>query len=322
MQAGNSIGGAVSPDAAGRGAELPARRRQGVRREDARAGRRHPGRICPTSFARGRPGRRPAGQRFVFALFDADQIWSPTWPTRKAPKLTKFENIGRQPHDAPGDARRTPLFAGLFGEDGLRCSTCGPRTAVRRILAGYGAARSRCRCSRCRTCAAGGGRATPTRPRSAATGAGGRHRDWREVGRDSRRRPAGVRDGAPRRAPGVGQLRRARLRPRAGDRHPHAPGDRTLEPGKAVLHMEFTPRGEAVWISSRDANRVSVFDTPASVDAGRAAARATPRRVLHQPRRAWGSEHGSRLIFSTTRWQHGRSARAGPSRSHRRGARR
>jgi protein NirF len=36
---------------------------------------------------------------------------------------------------------------------------------------------------------------------------------------------------------------------------------RTLEPGAAVLHMEFTPRGEAVWISSRDANRVSVVDT-------------------------------------------------------------
>ena len=36
---------------------------------------------------------------------------------------------------------------------------------------------------------------------------------------------------------------------------------RTLEPGAAVLHLEFTPRGEAVWISSRDANRVSVVDT-------------------------------------------------------------
>jgi protein NirF len=35
----------------------------------------------------------------------------------------------------------------------------------------------------------------------------------------------------------------------------------TLEPGKAVLHMEFTPRGEAVWISARDANRVVVLDT-------------------------------------------------------------
>jgi protein NirF len=35
----------------------------------------------------------------------------------------------------------------------------------------------------------------------------------------------------------------------------------TLEPGKAVLHLEFTPRGEAVWISARDDNRVLVYDT-------------------------------------------------------------
>ncbi len=35
----------------------------------------------------------------------------------------------------------------------------------------------------------------------------------------------------------------------------------TLEPGKAVLHLEFTPRGEAVWISARDDNRVVVYDT-------------------------------------------------------------
>lgn len=36
---------------------------------------------------------------------------------------------------------------------------------------------------------------------------------------------------------------------------------RTLEPGRALLHMEFTPRGEAVWISARDDNRVAVVDT-------------------------------------------------------------
>ena len=35
----------------------------------------------------------------------------------------------------------------------------------------------------------------------------------------------------------------------------------TLEPGKAVLHMEFTPRGEAVWISCRDDHLVRVIDT-------------------------------------------------------------
>lgn len=36
---------------------------------------------------------------------------------------------------------------------------------------------------------------------------------------------------------------------------------RTLEPGRAVLHMEFTPRGEEVWVSARDSNRVTVYNT-------------------------------------------------------------
>ena len=35
----------------------------------------------------------------------------------------------------------------------------------------------------------------------------------------------------------------------------------TFSPGKAVLHMEFEPRGEEVWLSSRDSNRVSVVNT-------------------------------------------------------------
>ena len=35
----------------------------------------------------------------------------------------------------------------------------------------------------------------------------------------------------------------------------------TLRPGKAVLHMEFEPRGEEVWLSARDSNRVSVVNT-------------------------------------------------------------
>jgi len=34
-----------------------------------------------------------------------------------------------------------------------------------------------------------------------------------------------------------------------------------LKPGKAVLHMEFTPRGDAVWISARDDHHIAVIDT-------------------------------------------------------------
>ncbi|MBL4750530.1 MAG: protein nirF [Amylibacter sp.] len=36
---------------------------------------------------------------------------------------------------------------------------------------------------------------------------------------------------------------------------------KTLTPGPGVLHMEFAPRGAEVWISVRDANKVAVYDT-------------------------------------------------------------
>lgn len=35
----------------------------------------------------------------------------------------------------------------------------------------------------------------------------------------------------------------------------------TLTPGKAVLHMEFAPRGAEVWISARDDDKVLIYDT-------------------------------------------------------------
>jgi protein NirF len=35
----------------------------------------------------------------------------------------------------------------------------------------------------------------------------------------------------------------------------------SFQPGRAILHMEFTARGEAVWISARDDNKVLVYDT-------------------------------------------------------------
>jgi len=35
----------------------------------------------------------------------------------------------------------------------------------------------------------------------------------------------------------------------------------TMQPGKGVLHMEFTPRGEHVWLSVRDLDQLQVYDT-------------------------------------------------------------
>ena len=36
---------------------------------------------------------------------------------------------------------------------------------------------------------------------------------------------------------------------------------KTFKPGKGALHMEFTPRGEEVWISIRDNDEIQVYDT-------------------------------------------------------------
>lgn len=36
---------------------------------------------------------------------------------------------------------------------------------------------------------------------------------------------------------------------------------KTLKPGKAVLHMEFTPKGDKVWTSVRDEDQVQIYDT-------------------------------------------------------------
>jgi protein NirF len=43
---------------------------------------------------------------------------------------------------------------------------------------------------------------------------------------------------------------------------------KTLKPGKAVLHLEFTPRGEQVWISVRDEDRVEIYDTESYAKVG------------------------------------------------------
>ena len=48
----------------------------------------------------------------------------------------------------------------------------------------------------------------------------------------------------------------------------------TLTPGKAILHMEFAPRGAEVWISARDDNRVMIYDTKTREKVGEVAAKA------------------------------------------------
>ncbi len=269
MQAGNSIGGAISAD----GTLVAAQNYQpgGVKVFDART-LELVADIPATYEVSGQPTQRSRvvgladlpGRRFIFSLFDADQIWIADLSRPGAPRITRFEGIGRQPYDALVTPDGRHYIAGLFGEDGLAMIDLWEREPrVRRILAGYGRGEQPLpvfKMPHLRGWAVAG--------RHAYLPAIGRHEvlvvdteSWREVGRIAvagqpvfvMAQPDGrqvwVNFAVPdyHRVQVIDTQRRAVVK--------------TLEPGAAVLHMEFTPRGEAVWISSRDANRVSVIDT-------------------------------------------------------------
>ena len=265
MQAGNSIGGAMSQD----GTLVAAQNYQpgGVKVFDAKTLELVAD--IPAEFAPGRLSRVVGladlpGRRFVFSLFDADQIWVADLSDAKAPRITKFENVGRQPYDALVTPDGRHYIAGLFGEDGLALIDLWAETpVVRRILAGYGRGQQPLpvfKMPHLRGWAVAG--------RHAYLPAIGRHEvlvvdteTWTEVARIpvtgqpvfAMARPDGRQVWVNFAVPDYDRVQVIDTQTRQVVK--------TLEPGKAVLHMEFTPRGEAVWISSRDANRVSVYDT-------------------------------------------------------------
>ena len=204
------------------------------------------------------------GNRFVYALYDAGEIWVADMRDPRQPRVRKFPNIGKQPYDGTVTPDGRYYIAGLFGEDGLALLDLWNLDAgVRRVLEGYGR----------------GQEPLPVfkMPHMdywaqandiAYVPAVGRHevlvidqKNWKEAGRVAV----------------AGQPVFVIARPDGRQLWVNfAPPDndtvqvidtlslkiiRTLKPGKAVLHMEFTPRGEQVWMSVRDENRVDVFDT-------------------------------------------------------------
>lgn len=269
QQAGNSIGGAISQD----GTLVAAQNYQpgGVKVFDART-LALVADIPATFDAAGEPGKRSRvvgladlpGKRFIFSLFDANQIWIADLSAGAAPQLTKFTDIGRQPYDALVTPDGRYYIAGLFGEDGLALiDLWDAQPRVRRILDGYGRGQQPLpvfKMPHLRGWAIAG--------RHAYLPAIGRHevlvvdtRSWQEVARIAVA-------GQPVFVMAQPDGRQVWVNFALPDYHKVQVIDtqglavvRTLEPGAAVLHLEFTPRGEAVWISSRDANQVSVIDT-------------------------------------------------------------
>ena len=264
VQAGNSIGGSISQD----GRLVVAQNYQpgGIKAFDAdtlaQVGE-VPAEYAPGKFSKVVGLADIPGQGFAYALFDAGEIWVSDFTDPGAPRTRRFA-AGKQPYDGLVTPGGRYFMAGLFGEDGIALlDLWQPEQGVRRILDGYGRGEEKLpvfKMPHLRGWAVADGKAYLP--------AVGRHEvlvvdvtDWQEVGR----------------IPVAGQPVFVMARPdgrqvwvnfafpdnalvQVIDTLEGAVVD-TLSPGRAVLHMEFTPRGEAVWVSARDDDRVTVYDT-------------------------------------------------------------
>jgi protein NirF len=265
MQAGNSIGGAISQD--GRLVAVSNYQPGGVRVFDADTLELVAD--IPAEYAPGKLSKvvglvDAPGQRFVFSLWEPGEIWIADFSDRARPQVRRFTDIGRNPYDALLTPDGRHYIAGLFGEDGLALlDLWQPDAGVRRILPGYGRGEERLpvyKMPHLEGWAVANGHAFFP--------AIGRHEvlvvdttRWAEVGRIAvhgqpvfvMARPDGRHLWVNFALPDndtvqvIDTLSLAVIR--------------TLKPGKAILHMEFEPRGEEVWLSVRDEDRLAVYDT-------------------------------------------------------------
>src|SRR5574340_1404275 len=140
MQSGNSIGGAISQD--GKLIAVANYTPGGVKVFDAATLDLVAN--IPAIDDAGKPSKviglvDAPGNRFVWSLFEAGEIWVADLRTPAKPVLTKFKGIGREPYDAMSTADGRYYLAGLFGEDGLALlDLWNPQAGVTRVLNGYG----------------------------------------------------------------------------------------------------------------------------------------------------------------------------------------
>ncbi|MFO1128749.1 MAG: cytochrome D1 domain-containing protein [Rhodospirillales bacterium] len=216
-----------------------------------------------------------ADGRFVYALYDTGEIWVADLADPARPSVRKYTGIGRQPYDGVTVDNGRYYVAGLFGEDGLAVlDLWNPDAGVRRVMDGYGKGEEPLPVFKMPhlegVAVAGGLVFLP---------AVGHHellvvdvRTWQEVAR----------------IPVHGQPVFAVARPDGRQiwvNFAHPLNDTvqvidvpslavvgTLVPGKGVMHLEFTPKGDQVWVSVRDEDRVRIYDPRTLAEVGSIAA--------------------------------------------------
>ena len=204
------------------------------------------------------------GQRFVYSLFDADQIWVVDMSDPDRPGITRFDDIGSMPYDGLISADGRTYMAGLFGEDGLAMlDLWQPQQGVRRVLPDYGRGEEKLPVYKMPHL-----EGWAMTDKYAFLPAVGHHQvlvvnreDWTERARiEVKGQPVFVMARPDGRQVWVNFALPDNQWIQVID-VPTMQVVETLDVGKGALHMEFTPRGEKVWISVRDEDAVKVFDT-------------------------------------------------------------
>lgn len=266
VQAGNSIGGSISQD--GRLVAVANYEPGGIKVFDAAT--LEPVADIPSVYAENGARAKVVGiadapdQQFVYSLYDAGEIWLADLREPMRPKVRRFRDIGRLPYDGLITPDGRYYIAGLFGEDGLALlDLWQPDAGVRRILDRYGKGEEPLpvyKMPHLRGWAVAG--------TLAFLPAIGRHEvlvvdtlDWQERGRISvHGQPVFVVA-----RPDGRQVWVNFAHPRNDTVQvidvPSLEVVQTLQPGRGVLHLEFAPRGEQVWLSVRDLDQVQVYDT-------------------------------------------------------------
>ncbi len=264
VQAGNAIGGAISQD----GSLIAVSNYEpgGVNVFDAET--LEPLASIPAETKQGFSkvvGLSDApGQRFIFTLYEAGEIWIADLSTPARPAVQRFADVGDQPYDALMSPDGRFYIAGLFGEDGLALLDLWQEPlAPRRILSGYGRGEQPLPVFKMPHlegwAVAGGEVVIPAIGREEVLYV--TRDEWTIGGRTSVygqpvfavARPDGRQVWVNFAVPKNDTVQVIDVVSREVIR--------TLKPGKAIMHMEFTPRGEEVWISARDSNRIVVYDT-------------------------------------------------------------
>ncbi len=265
VQSGNSIGGAISGD--GRLVAVSNYEPGGVRVFDSAT--LEPVADIPAEYEGGKLSKvvglvDAPGNRFVFSLWDAGEIWIADMSDPAAPAITRFRDVGRNPYDALVTPDGRYYIAGLFGEDGMAMiDLWHTDRGVTRVLPGYGRGAEALpvyKMPHLEGWAVAGSRAFVP--------AVGAHQvlvidlaTFTESGRiDVAGQPVFVMAQPDGRRVWVNFALPDNDTVQVIDTETLAI-EKTITPGKGVLHMEFEPRGGEVWMSVRDLDRIMVYDT-------------------------------------------------------------